>query len=57
MKNIDRGAQLIFWAKLFLFWGVGKDSLTFLDLKIFDLIFWAKNCDAIYSFGFLIIRF
>ena len=35
MKNIDMGDELIFLGQTFsFFWGIGKDSLTFLGLKI-----------------------
>ena len=47
-----QGGSAYFLGQTFsFFWGIGKDSLTFLGLTINFLV---KNCDAIYSFGFLI---
>ena len=53
LLKVDR-ARLIFGSEIFdflIFFGFGKDSLTFLGLEIFNFLSWVNNYDAIYCFG------
>ena len=52
-KNLQGGSAYFFGSEIFdihIFFGFGKISLIFLDLKISHLFFWGNNFDTIYFF-------